>query len=53
MSEDRDLSAQAKEEYRELNNELIVPAYRRFCEELNLRFHFWDELPKDSYDPEI
>jgi len=53
MNEDKDLFTQAEEEYRELNNELVVPAYRRFCEELNLPFHFWDELPKDSFDPEI
>lgn len=53
MNEDQDLFTQAEKEYLELNNELVVPAYRRFCEELNLPFHFWDELPKDSFDPEI
>lgn len=53
MNEDKDLFTQAEEEYRQLNNELVVPAYRKFCEELNLPFHFWDELPKDSFDPEI
>jgi hypothetical protein len=53
MKEDMDLFTQAEQEYRELNNELVVPAYRRFCEEFNLPFHFWDELPKDFFDPEI
>lgn len=53
MNEDKDISAQAEEEYQDLNNELVVPAYRRFCEEFNLPFHFWDELPKDSFNPEI
>ena len=38
------------EERRELNNELVVPAYRSFCEELELPFHFWDELPRSEYD---
>jgi len=53
MDEEKDIFAEGEKEYRELNNELVVPAYRRFCEELNLPFHFWDELPKDSFDPEI
>ena len=53
MNEDKDAFSQAEEEYREINNELVVPAYRRFCHELDLPFHFWDELPKDSYDSEI
>ncbi|MCD6569546.1 MAG: hypothetical protein J7L53_02460 [Deltaproteobacteria bacterium] len=53
MDEEKDILAESEKEYRELNNELVVPAYRRFCEELNLPFHFWDELPKDSFDPEI
>jgi hypothetical protein len=53
MSEDKDEFLQAEKEYREINNELVIPAYRRFCEELGLSFHFWDELPVDSFDPEI
>lgn len=53
MSNDKGLFTQTKGEYRELKDELVDPAYRRFCEELNLPFHFWDELPKDSFDPEI
>jgi len=36
-----------------LNNEIIVPAYRQFCKENSLAFHFWDELPKEQFNPEI
>jgi hypothetical protein len=53
MNEDKGAPSQAEEEYREINNELVAPAYRRFCHELGLPFHFWDELPKESYDSEI
>ncbi len=30
------------EEIKELNDELVVPAYRRFCRENGLKFHFQD-----------
>lgn len=40
-------------EYRELNNELVVPAYRKFCRDHDLPFHFWDELAPDAHDPAI
>jgi len=42
-----------EKERQELNNELIVPAYRRFCKEFNLPFHFWDELPEGSHNAKI
>jgi hypothetical protein len=41
------------EEFREINKELFVPAYRLFCRTAGFKFHFWDELPKGSYNPEI
>jgi hypothetical protein len=50
MNEGKDFFHESKEEYRELNNELFVPAYQRFCKELDIPFHFWDELPKESSD---
>jgi len=53
MNQERDIYKQAEKEYQELNNELVIPSYRRFCKELNLQFHFWDELLKDSYNSEI
>lgn len=53
MDNENNIFQEAETEYRELNNELVVPAYRRFCEELHLPFHFWDELPKDAFDSEI
>ena len=37
----------------ELNRELVVPAYRSFCAELDLPFHFWDELPHSEFDEKI
>ena len=27
-----------------INNEIVVAAFRKFCRENNLNFHFWDEL---------
>ena len=40
------------DEHKELNNELVVPMYRQFCVELNIPFHFWDQLP-DRLQPEL
>jgi hypothetical protein len=40
-------------EFKEINNELVVPEYRRFCDNFNLPFHFADELPSGSIPPEI
>lgn len=40
-------------EFKEINNELVVPEYRRFCDEFNLPFHFADELPPGSIPSEI
>lgn len=42
-----------EEEYKKINNELVVKSYRDFCKENGLKFHFWDELPEDAFDPEI
>lgn len=53
VTDDPDLFEQAEAEYRELDKELVVPAYRRFCEEFELPFHFWDGLPKADFDAEI
>lgn len=39
-----------EEEFRDLNNEVVVPAYRQFCRENGLDFHFWDELPEDQFN---
>lgn len=36
-------------EFKEANNQLVVPAYRQFCRENGLAFHFWDELPPESF----
>jgi len=36
-----------------LNNEVAVPAYRKFCKENNLNFHFWDELSEEEYNFDI
>jgi len=45
---------EVQQEYRgRLNNEIVVPSYRRFCKEHGLGFHFWDELPEGEFDPEI
>lgn len=41
------------EQFRDMNNELVVPAYRQFCRENDLRFHFWDELPKEAFDRKV
>ncbi|MBM7558175.1 hypothetical protein [Halanaerobacter jeridensis] len=42
-----------KEEYRDINNNLVIPSYRKFCKELDLPFHFWNELSKEDFDPRI
>lgn len=47
------MSDQGRDERIELNNQLVVPAYRAFCAELGLPFHFWDELPRSAFDAEI
>jgi|TARA_B100001971_G_C17923349_1_gene398949 hypothetical protein len=44
---------QYEEERKILNNELVCPAYRKFCRDNGLNFHFWDELPKEDFNPEI
>lgn len=44
---------QLQDEYQQLNNELVVPWYRRFCREYGLPFHFWDELPGEEFDPKV
>lgn len=31
----------------------MVPSYRRFCEELGIPFHFWDQLPESDFDPAV
>ena len=36
------------EEYKELKNELVVPAFRKFCREYNLLFHFKDEFAEEA-----
>jgi len=33
-------------------SEFVTESYRAFCRENGLKFHFWDELPKDEFDPE-
>lgn len=40
-------------QFKEVNNELVVPAYRQFCRDNDLNFHFWDELPKEAFDLKI
>lgn len=52
MTEENSGFAEWEAEVRELNNDLVVPAYRRFCEELRIPFHFWDQLAS-AFDPEI
>ena len=42
-----------EDEQTRLNNEIIVPAYRQFCRENNLAFHFRDELPNELFNPEV
>lgn len=42
-----------EEEYRIINNGLVVPEYHKFCKNNKLNFHFWSKLPKDQYNPEI
>lgn len=49
----RDEFTELEKEYREINDELVVPSYRRFCEDLDIPFHFWDELPQEEHDPRI
>lgn len=44
---------QIQEEQKILNNELVVPAYRKFCRDNRLNFHFQDELHKEAFSPEI
>ncbi|HPN32643.1 MAG TPA: hypothetical protein PKY81_16950, partial [bacterium] len=44
---------QGMDKDRNINNELAVPAFRKFCRDNNLNFHFQDELPKSSQVPEI
>lgn len=36
------------EEYKEINNNLAVPLYRKFCKEYGLNFHFADEIKKNG-----
>lgn len=36
-----------------LNNEVAVPAYRKFCKENNLNFHFWDELSNEEKNSDL
>ncbi|MEK7780471.1 MAG: hypothetical protein AAB370_03090 [Verrucomicrobiota bacterium] len=40
----------SEEEFKDLNNEVVVPAYRQFCRENGLEFHFWDELPPGCFN---
>lgn len=40
-------------EYKDVNNNLVVPSYREFCKKNGLLFHFWDELPEVKFDPAI
>lgn len=40
----------SEDQYKDLNNELVVPAYRQFCRANGLNFHFWDELPEKEFD---
>lgn len=35
------------------NNEIVIPEYRKFCKENDLKFHFWDEIPEGKDDYEI
>ena len=42
-----------EQEYREINNELVVPFYRKFCKAFQLPFHFFDEMNIDSQNKEI
>jgi hypothetical protein len=53
MSHDGDAVTKIQAEHRQLNDELVVPAYRDFCTEVGLPFHFWDELPNDWFDPGV
>jgi|GEM_PF-5683925 len=36
-----------------INNSVVIPEYRNFCKDNGLPFHFWNELPKESFDPEL
>lgn len=42
-----------EEERTKFNNEIVVPEYRKFCRENELKFHFWDEIPEGKNDYEI
>ena len=37
----------------ELSHKLVVPAYRKFCRQNGLNFHFWDELPKGDFNLKV
>jgi len=53
MNQDDGLWMRPEDEYKEINNELVVPVYRDFCTALSLPFHFWDELPEEWIDSDI
>ena len=36
-----------------LGKKLAMPAYKKFCRNNGLLFHFWDELPESSFNTEI
>jgi hypothetical protein len=40
-------------ERRDVMSAVATPAYRQFCSDLELPFHFWDELPESSFDVKI
>ncbi|MFW6026544.1 MAG: hypothetical protein ACOCRX_09395 [Candidatus Woesearchaeota archaeon] len=42
-----------QEKYKYLNDNLVVSSYRKFCKDLNLPLHFWEEISDEYYNSEI
>lgn len=53
MTMDDNAVSEVESCYRRLQNELVTPEYRRFCDQLRIPFHFWDELPDTDFDSDI
>lgn len=51
-SDNLDIHNETKE-HALINNELVVPLYRSFCKDNGLKFHFWNELPKEDFNPVV
>lgn len=53
MAQDREAHKDYLDFYNRFGNSVVTPAVRAFCREMGFGFHFWDELPKEAFDPRI